>query len=189
MFAPNALIRTAFKHGKRFPRNITLLSAASDQSDLAHIWLVGIPTDCHTWAESGRIHWDCNLVLGGPVFGHVGVHQMEPLLAHVAIGIAVVMHITIFAEFVVLGLNLVADAVFYLFAVHIFLSSFLSLALVNEERPEGPAVGISLRFLEVLQVLGRSSRREGYCPDSFVAFRHLGGCSVGAGSLLSLPFS
>ena len=189
MFAPNALICTAFKHGKKFPRNITLLAAASDQSDLAHVWLVGIPTDCHARSESGRIYWDCHLILGGPVFRHVGVHHMEPLLAHVAIGVAVIVHVTIFAEFVVLGLNLVADAVFYLFAVHIFLSSFLLLALVNGERPEGPAVGVSLRFLGVLQVLGRSSRRAGCCPDSFVAFRHSDGCSVGAGYLLSLPFS
>lgn len=189
MFAPNALICPAFKHGKRFPRNITLLAAASDQSDLAHIWLVSVPTDCHTWAESGRIHWDCHLVLGGPVFRYVGVHHVEPLLAHVAIGIAVVVHVTIFAEFVVLGLNLVVDALFHLCAVHIFLSSFLLLALVNGERPEGPAVGVSLRFLGVLQVLGRSSRHAGCCPDSFVAFRHLGGCSGCAGSLLSLPFS
>lgn len=189
MFAPNALICTAFKHGKRFPRNITLLAATSDQSDLAHVWLVGIPTDCYTRAKSGRIHWDCNLILGSSVFRHVGIHQMETLLAHAAIGITVIVHVTIFAEFVVLGLNLVADAVFYLFAIHIFLSYFLLLALVNEGRPEGPAVGVNLQFLGVLQVLDHSSRHAGYCPDSFVAFRHSGGCSVGEGSLLSLPFS
>ena len=142
MFTPNALIRTAFKHGKRFPRNITLLAATSDQSDLTHVWLVRIPTDCHTRAEAGRIHWDCHLVLGGSVFRDVGVHQVKPLLAHVAIGVAVIMHVAIFAEFVVLGLNLVADAVFYLYAIHIFLSSFLLLALGNGEGPEGPAVGV-----------------------------------------------
>lgn len=189
MFAPNALICPAFKHGKRFPRNITLLAATSDQSDLAYVWLVSIPTDCHTRAESGRINWDCHLVLGGPVFRHVGVHHVEPLLAHVAIGVAIVVHITVFAEFVVLGLNLVVNAVFHLCAVHIFLSSILLLALVNGERPEGPAVGVSLRFLGVLQVLGRSSRRAVYCLGSFVAFRHLGGCSGCEDSLLSLPFS
>ena len=124
------------------------------------------------------------MILGSPIFGHVGVHQMEPLLAHAAIGVAIVVHITIFAKFVVLGLNLVADAVFYLFAAHIFLSSFLLLALVNGERPEGPAVGVSLRFLGVLQVLGRSMPRAGCCPDSFVASRHSGGCNVGVGFLL-----
>lgn len=75
---------------------------------------------------------------------------MEPLLAHAAIGIAVVMHVAIFAEFIVLGLNLIVDAVFYLYAVHIFLSSFLLLALVNGREPEGPAVGISLRFSAIL---------------------------------------
>lgn len=144
MFAPNAPIRTAFKHGKRFPRNITLLAAASDQSDLTHVWLVRIPTDCHTWAESGRIHWDCHLVLGGPIFRNIGIHQMEPLLTHIAVGIAVIMHVAIFAEFIVLGLNLVVDAVFYLYAIHIFLSSFLLLALGNGREPEGPAVGIIL---------------------------------------------
>lgn len=129
------------------------------------------------------------MILGSPIFGYVGVHQMEPLLAHAAIGIAIIMHVTIFAEFIVLGLNLVADAVFYLYVIHIFLSSFLLLALVNGERPEGPAVGVSLRFLVVLQVLGHSSRRAGYCLDSFVASLHSGGCSVGAGFPLSLPFS
>ncbi len=144
MFAPNALIRTAFKHGKRFPRNITLLAAASDQSDLTYVWLIRVPTDCHTRAESGRIHWDCYLVLGGSVFWDVGIHQVEPLLAHAAIGIAIIMHVAIFAEFVVLGLNLVADAVFYLYAIHIFLSSFLLLALGNGREPEGPAVGVIL---------------------------------------------
>ena len=144
MFAPNALICTAFKHGKRFPRNITLLAATSDQSDLAHVWLVGIPTDCHARAESGRVNWDCHLILGGSVFRHVGVHHVEPLLAHAAIGVAVIMHVAIFAEFVVLGLNLVADAVFYLYAIHIFLSSFLLLALGNGREPEGPAVGVIL---------------------------------------------
>lgn len=189
MFAPNALICPAFKHGKRFPRNITLLAAASDQSDLAHIWLVSIPTDCHTWAESGRIHWDCNLVLGGPVFRHVGVHHMEPLLAHVAVGVAVVMHVTTFAKIVVLGLNLVVNSLFHLCAVHIFLSSFLLSALVNGWEPEGPSVGVSLRFLGVLSGLGHSLRHAGCCPDSFVAFRHSGGCSGSAGSLLSLRFS
>ena len=150
MFAPNALICAAFKHDKRFPRNITLLAAASDQSDLAHVWLVGVPTDCHTWTKAGRINWDCHLVLGGPVFRNIGLYQMEPLLAHAAISIAIVMHIAIFAEFVVLGLNLIADAVFHLCAIHIFLSSFLLLALVNGRRPEGPAVGISLRFSAIL---------------------------------------
>lgn len=114
---------------------------------------------------------------------------MEPLLTHAAIGVAIIMHVAIFAEFVVLGLNLVADAVFYLYAIHIFLSSFLLLALVNGQEPEGPAVGIILRFLGVLSGLGRSSRHAGCCPDSFVAFRHSGGCSGSAGSLLSLRFS
>lgn len=150
MLAPNSLICTAFKHGKRFSRNITLLAAASDQSDLAHVWFVGIPTDCHTRAESGRIHWDCHLILGGPIFGYVGVHHVEPLLAHVAISIAIIMHVTIFTEFVVLGLNLVTNALFHLYVIHIFLSSFLLLALVNGERPEGPAVGINLRLLVIL---------------------------------------
>lgn len=150
MFAPNALICTAFKHDKRFSRNITLLATASDQSDLTYVWLVRIPTDCHTRAESGRIHWDCHLVLGGSVFRNIGIHQVEPLLTHTAVSIAVVMHIAIFAEFVVLGLNLVVDAVFYLCAIHIFLSSFLLLALVNGREPEGPAVGVSLRFSAIL---------------------------------------
>lgn len=150
MFAPNALICTAFKHSKRFPRNITLLAAASDQSDLAHVWLVRIPTDCHTRTKAGRINWDCHLVLGGPVFWHIGIHQMEPLLAHAAIGIAIIVQVAIFAEFIVLGLNLVANAVFHLYVIHIFLSSFLLLALVNGERPEGPAVGINLRLLVIL---------------------------------------
>lgn len=90
------------------------------------------------------------MVLGGPVFRHVGVHQMEPLLVHAAIGIAIVVHVTIFAEFIVLGLNLVADAVFHLYVIHIFLSSFLLLALVNGRRPEGPAVGINLRLSAIL---------------------------------------
>lgn len=75
---------------------------------------------------------------------------MEPLLAHAAIGIAVIVHVAIFAEFIVLGLNLVVDAVFYLYVVHIFPSYFLLLALVNGERPEGPAVGINLRLLVIL---------------------------------------
>ena len=75
---------------------------------------------------------------------------MEPLLAHVAIGVAVVMHVTIFAEFVVLGLNLAVDAMFHLCAVHIFLSSFLLLALVNGREPEGPSCDVILRFLGVL---------------------------------------
>ena len=150
MFAPNALICTAFKHDKRFPRNITLLAAASDQSDLAHVWLVRIPTDCHTRAKARCIHWYCHLVLVSPIFRDIGIHQMEPLLAHTAVGIAVIMHVAIFAEFIVLGLNLIADAVFYLYAVHIFLSSFLLLALVNGREPEGPAVGISLRFSAIL---------------------------------------
>lgn len=192
MFAPNALICTAFKHGKRFPRNITLLAAASDQSDLTHVWLVRIPTDCHTWAKARCIHWDRYLVLGSPIFGHVGVHQMEPLLAHAAIGVTIVVHVAIFAEFIVFGLNLVIDAVFYLYAIHIFLSSFLLLALVNGREPEGPAVGIILRFLGVLAILlglGHSMPRAGCCPDSFVAFRHLGGCSGSAGFLLLRPFS
>ena len=189
MFAPNALIRTAFKHGKRFPRNITLLAAASDQSDLAHVWLVRIPTDCHTWAKSRCIHWDCHLVLDGSVFRDVGIHQVKPLLAHIAIGVAIIMHIMIFAEFVVLGPNLVADAVFYLYAIHIFLSSFLLLALVNGREPEGPAIGVNLRFSVILQDLGHSMPRAGCYPDSFVAFRHSGGCNVGVGFLLSLLFS
>lgn len=150
MFAPNALICTAFKHGKRFPRNITLLATASDQSDLAHVWLVSIPTDCYTRTKAGRINWDCRLVLGGPVFRHVGVHHMEPLLTHAAIGIAIIMHVAIFAELIVLGLNLVANAVFHLYVIHIFLSSFLLLALVNGRRPEGPAVGVNLRLLAIL---------------------------------------
>ena len=184
MFAPNALICTAFKHDKRFQRNITLLAAASDQSDLTHVWLVRIPTDCHAWAKSGCIHWDCHLVLDGSIFRDIGIHQMEPLLAHAAVGIAIIMHVAIFAELIVLGLNLIVNAVFHLYVIHIFLSSFLMLALVNGERPEGPAVGVSLRFLGVLQGLDRSSRRAGCCPDSFVAFRHLGGCSGSAGFLL-----
>ena len=150
MFAPNALICTAFKHDKRFPRNITLLAATSDQSDLTHVWLVRIPTNCHTWAKSGCIHWNCHLVLGGPIFRDIGIHQMEPLLAHAAVGIAVIMRVAIFAEFIILGLNLIIDAVFYLYAVHIFLSSFLLLALVNGREPEGPAVGVSLRFSVIL---------------------------------------
>ena len=150
MFAPNALICTAFKHDKRFPRNITLLATASDQSDLAHVWLVRIPTDCHTWTKARCIDWDCHLVLGGPVFGHVGVHQMEPLLAHAAIGIAIIMQIAIFAKFIVLGLNLAANALFHLYVIHIFLSSFLLLALVNGRRPEGPAVGVNLRLSAIL---------------------------------------
>lgn len=120
MFTPNALIRTAFKHDKRFSRNITLLAAASDQSDLTHVWFIRVPTDCHTRAKSGCVHWDCHLVLGGSVFRDVGIHQVEPLLAHAAVGIAVIMHVAIFAEFIVLGLNLIIDAVFYLYAVHIF---------------------------------------------------------------------
>lgn len=144
MFAPNALICTAFKHDKRFPRNITLLAAASDQSDLTYIWLVRVPTDCHTRTKAGRIHWDCHLVLGGSVFRDVGIHQVEPLLTHAAIGVAIIMHVAIFAEFVVLGLNLAVDAMFHLCAVHIFLSSFLLLALVNGQGPEGPACGIIL---------------------------------------------
>ena len=144
MFAPNALICTAFKHDKRFPRNITLLAATSYQSDLAHVWFIRVPTDCHTWAESGSIHWNCHLVLGGSVFRDIGIYQVEPLLAHAAVGIAVIMHVAIFAEFVVLGLNLIIDAVFYLYAIHIFLSSFLLLALVNGREPEGPACGIIL---------------------------------------------
>lgn len=84
------------------------------------------------------------MVLGGPIFRDVGVHQVEPLLAHTTVGVAVIMHVAIFAEFIVLGLNLVADAMFYLYAIHIFLSSFLLLALVNGQEPEGPAVGIIL---------------------------------------------
>ena len=189
MFTPNALIRTAFKHGKRFSRNITLLAAASDQSDLTHVWFIRIPTDCHTRAKSGRIHWDCHLVLGGSVFWDVGIYQVEPLLTHVAVGVAIIMHVAIFAKFIVLGLNLVADAVFYLCTIHIFLSSFLLLALGNGEGPEGPACDVILRFLGVLPILGHSSHRAGYCPDSFVAFRHLGGRSGSAGSLLSPRFS
>lgn len=189
MFAPNTLICTAFKHDKRFLRNITLLAAASDQSDLTYVWLVRIPTDCHAWTKSGCIHWDCDLVLVSPIFRDVGIHQVKPLLAHVSVGIAIIMHIVIFAEFVVLGLNLIIDAVFYLYAIHIFLSSFLLLALVNGRGPEGPAVGVILRFLGVLSGLGRSLRHAGCCPDSFVAFRHSGGCSGSAGSLLSLRFS
>lgn len=144
MFAPNALICTAFKHSKRFPRNITLLAATSDQSDLAHVWLVGVPTDCHTWAKSGRIHWDCHLVLGGSVFWDIGIHQMEPLLTHAAVSVAVIMHVAIFAEFIVLGLNLAVDAMFHLCAVHIFLSSFLLLALVNGRDLRIPACGVIL---------------------------------------------
>ena len=144
MFAPNALICAAFKHGKRFLRDITLLAAASNQSDIAHVWLVGIPTDCHTWTKASRIYWNRHLVLGGPIFLDVGIHQMEPFFTHVAVGIAVIVHVAIFAEFIVLGLNLVIDAVFYLYAVHIFLSSFLLLALVNGRGPEGPAVDIIL---------------------------------------------
>ena len=144
MFAPNAPICTAFKHDKRFPRNITLLAAASDQSDLTHVWFIRVPTDCYTRAESGRINWNCNLVLGGPVFRCVGIYHMEPLLTHAAIGVAVIMRVAIFAEFIVLGLNLVADAVFYLCTIHIFLSSFLLLALVNGQEPEGPACGVIL---------------------------------------------
>ena len=84
------------------------------------------------------------MVLGGSVFRDVGIHQVKPLLAHVAIGVAVIMRVAIFAEFVVLGLNLIIDAVFYLYAIHIFLSSFLLLALVNGREPEGPAVGVIL---------------------------------------------
>ena len=84
------------------------------------------------------------MVLGGSVFRDVGIHQVEPLLAHAAIGVAIIMHVAIFAEFIVLGLNLVADAVFYLYAIHIFLSSFLLLALGNGEGPEGPACGVIL---------------------------------------------
>ena len=84
------------------------------------------------------------MVLDGSVFRDVGIHQVKPLLAHIAIGVAVVMHVAIFAEFIVLGLNLVADAVFYLYTIHIFLSSFLLLALVNGREPEGPAVDIIL---------------------------------------------
>lgn len=144
MFTPNALIRTTFKHDKRFSRNITLLAATSDQSDLAYVWLVRIPTDCHTRTEAGCIHWDCHLVLGGSVFRHIGINQIEPLLAHVAVGIAVIMQVAIFAEFIVLGLNLIIDAVFHLYVIHIFLSSFLLLALVNGHGPEGPAVGVIL---------------------------------------------
>ena len=144
MFAPNTLICTAFKHDKRFPRNITLLAATSYQSDLAHVWFIRVPTDCHTWAEAGRIHWNCHLVLGGSVFRDIGIHQVEPLLAHTAVGIAVIMHVAISAEFVVLGLNLIIDAVFYLYAIHIFLSSFLLLALVNGREPEGPACDVIL---------------------------------------------
>lgn len=90
------------------------------------------------------------MVLVSPIFRDIGIHQMEPLLAHAAIGIAVIMHVAIFAEFIVLGLNLIVDAVFYLYAVHIFLSSFLLLALVNGREPEGPAVGVSLRFSVIL---------------------------------------
>lgn len=75
---------------------------------------------------------------------------MEPLLAHAAIGIAIIVHVAIFAELIVLGLNLVVDAVLYLRIVHIFLSYFLLLALVNGREPEGPAVGINLRLLAVL---------------------------------------
>ena len=189
MFAPNALIYTAFKHDKRFPRNATLLAATSDQSDLAHVWFIRVPTDCHTRAESGRIHWNCHLVLGGSVFRNIGIHQVEPLLAHAAVGIAVIMHVAIFAEFIVLGLGLIIDAVFYLYAVHIFLSSFLMLALVNGREPEGPACDVILRFLGVLLGLGRSLRHVGCCPDSFVAFRHSGGCSGCGGFPLSLRFS
>lgn len=162
MFAPNALICTAFKHDKRFPRNITLLAAASDQSDLAYVWLIRIPTDCHTRTKSGRIHWDCHLVLGGPVLRNIGIHQVEPLLAHVAVGIAVVMHVAIFAEFIVLGLNLVIDAVFYLYAIHIFLSSFLLLALVNGRKPEGP------RLWCYSEISGSSIK-----PRSFIAPRRI----------------
>ena len=150
MLTPNALIRTAFKHDKRLSRNITLLAATSDQSDLAHVWFIRVPTDCHTRAESGRIHWDCHLVLGGSVFRNISIYQVEPLLVHNAVGIAIIMYVAIFAEFVVLGLNLVADALFYLCAIHIFLSSFLLLALVNGRRPEGPAVCINLRFSAIL---------------------------------------
>ena len=69
---------------------------------------------------------------------------MEPLLTHVSVGIAIIVHIAIFAEFVVLGLNLAVDAMFHLCAVHIFFSSFLLLALVNGQGPEGPACGIIL---------------------------------------------
>lgn len=90
------------------------------------------------------------MVLGGPIFRDIGIHQVEPLLAHVAVGITVMVRVAIFAEFIVLGLNLIIDAVFYLCAVHIFLSSFLLLALVNGREPEGPACGIILRFLGVL---------------------------------------
>lgn len=129
------------------------------------------------------------MILGGSVLRDIGVHQMETLLTHVSVGIAIIVHIAIFAEFIVLGLNLVIDAVFYLFAVHIFLSSFLLLALVNGREPEGPAVGIILQFLGVLSGLGHSLRHAGCCPDSFVAFRHSGGCNGSAGSLLSLRFS
>lgn len=114
---------------------------------------------------------------------------METFLAHTTIGITVVVHVAIFSEFVILGLNLAVNALFHLCAVHIFLSSFLLLALVNGKRPEGPAVGINLRFLGVLSDLGHSLRRAGCCLGSFVAFRHLGGCSVGAGYLPSLLFS
>ena len=84
------------------------------------------------------------MVLGGSVFRDVGVYQVEPLLTHAAIGIAVIMHVAIFAKFIVLGLNLAVDAMFYLYAIHIFLSSFLLLALVNGREPEGPAVGVIL---------------------------------------------
>ena len=114
---------------------------------------------------------------------------MEPLLTCVAVGIMVMVRVAIFAEFIILGLNLIIDAVFYLYAIHIFLSSFLLLALVNGREPEGPAVGVSLRFSAILSGLGRSLRHVGYCPDSFVASRHSGGCSGSAGSLLSLRFS
>ena len=90
------------------------------------------------------------MVLGSSIFRDIGVHQMEPLLTHAAVGIAVIVHVAIFAEFIVLGLNLIVDAVFYLYAVHIFLSSFLLLALVNGQGPEGPAVGINLRLSAIL---------------------------------------